>query len=136
MNNRGFKNIFIAGALATGISILSSCKKNVADQPATNPAPTTNNGPSAEYKMKDSVLQLTRDIYLWYQQIPSTFDPQTYATPVEAMTAIRAYSIEPGIATAVDRWSFAIKKTEWDNSSTGHVAQVDAANTDLGMNQV
>jgi carboxyl-terminal processing protease len=84
--------------------------------------------------MKDSVLQLTRDIYLWYDQIPSTFDAQAYATPVETMTAIRTYSIETGFATPVDRWSFAMKKTEWDNTSTGHVQQLAEANADLGMN--
>jgi len=123
MNNLRFKNIVITAGLAASLGILSSCQKNVVDQPAASLAPTSDNSISAEYKMKDSVLQLTRDIYLWYDQIPATFDPQTYATPVETMTAIRKYSIETGLTTAADRWSFAMKKTEWDNSSTGHVQQ-------------
>lgn len=134
LNNLMHKNIIIAGVLATALAILSSCQKNVVDQPATNSTPVTNNGPSAEYKMKDSVLQLTRDIYLWYNQIPSTFDAQSYATPVETMTAIRTYSIESPFTTPVDKWSFAMKKTEWDNSSTGHVQQTAESNADLGMN--
>src|SRR4051812_26381650 len=128
MNKFEFRKIIIAAPLVTGLGILSSCQKNIVDQPAASVASTTNSSTSAEYKMKDSVLQLTRDIYLWYNQIPSTFDPQAYATPVEAMTAIRAYSIETGFTAAVDRWSFAIKKTEWDNSSTGHVQQVAESN--------
>jgi hypothetical protein len=134
LNNLKFKNIVIPVAFATAVGNLVSCQKNVVDQPASNLTAVTNNGPSAEYKMKDSVLQLTRNMYLWYNQIPSSFDPQTFATPVEAMTAIRTYSNEPPATTPVDRWSFAMKKTEWDNSSTGHVQQTAEGNADLGMN--
>ena len=129
-----FKNIIIVAMMTTGLGILSSCKKNPVDPPSSNLPPVTNSGPSEEYKMKDSVLQLTRDIYLWYNQIPTTFDPQTFATPEETMTAIRRYSIDPGFTTAVDRWSFAMKKTEWDNSSTGLVQQTTEGGADLGIN--
>jgi hypothetical protein len=75
------KNVIIVAVLSTVLVIFSSCHKNVVDQPASNLGPVTENDPSEEYKMKDSVMQLTRDIYLWYNQIPATFDPQTYATP-------------------------------------------------------
>jgi hypothetical protein len=43
------------------------------------------------------------------------------------MTAIRNYSTEPGFSTPVDRWSFAAKKSDWDNASSG-ISQ------DFGMN--
>src|SRR4028118_198435 len=129
-----FKNIIIVAMMTTGLGILSSCKKNLVDPPASNLPPVTDSGPSEEYKMKDSVLQLARDIYLWYNQISTTFDPQTFATPEKTMTAIRRYSIEPGFTTPVDRWSFAMKKTEWDNSSTGLVQQTTEGGADLGMN--
>jgi hypothetical protein len=43
------------------------------------------------------------------------------------MTAIRAYSMEPGFSQPVDRWSFGIKQAEWNNVSSG-TAQ------DFGMN--
>jgi carboxyl-terminal processing protease len=134
LNNHHFKNIIVASVLATAFGVLSSCQKTAVDQAAATPTPVTNNGPSAEYKMKDSVLQLTRDIYLWYNQIPSTFDPQSYATPIETMMGIRAYSIESPFTTPVDKWSFAMKKTEWDNSSTGHVQQTAEGIADLGIN--
>lgn len=120
--------------LATGLGILSSCQKTVIDQPAATPTAVTNNSPSAQYKMKDSVLQLTRDIYLWYNQIPSSFDAQSYATPVEAMTTIRTYSIESPFTTPVDKWTFAMKKTEWDNSSTGRIQQTSENKADFGIN--
>ena len=35
------------------------------------------------------------------------------------MEAIRAYSTEPGFTDPVDKWSFAIKQTEWDDVSAG-----------------
>jgi carboxyl-terminal processing protease len=135
-HNFKVKNILIAAGFAMGLGIFSSCQKSVADKPAsfTDTTTVSNSGPSAEYKMKDSALQLTRDIYLWYDQIPSSFDPQTYADPNAIMTAIRPYSIETGYTTAVDRWSFAMKKTEWDNLSRGSIQQTAAGDKDLGMN--
>lgn len=129
-----FKSIIIVAIVTIGLGILSSCKKGVIEQTASNLAPVIDMGPSEEYKMKDSVLQLTRSIYLWYNQIPAAFDPQTFATPNETMTAIRTYSIEPGFTTPVDRWSFAMTKAEWDNSSTGLVQQTGESSADLGLN--
>lgn len=35
------------------------------------------------------------------------------------MEAIRPFSVEPGFSQPVDRWSFAMKKTEWDQQSAG-----------------
>lgn len=60
-----------------------------------------------------------RDIYLWYNQIPSSFNGQNYADPDAIMQALRNYSTEPGFSTPVDKWSFGIKRTEWDNVSSG-----------------
>jgi carboxyl-terminal processing protease len=132
LKNLRFKTS-IPAAIATCLIVLSSCSKSVVDEPASNLTSVTNNS-SAEYKMKDSVLQVTRDLYLWYNQVPSTFDPQKYSTPVETMTAIRAYSGETGFSAPVDRWSFAMKKTEWDNMSSGHVMAVSESKADMGMN--
>ncbi|RYY09611.1 MAG: hypothetical protein EOO04_38135, partial [Chitinophagaceae bacterium] len=70
-------------------------------------------------KIKDTVLGYSQDIYLWFEQIPSTFKPRTYADPNKIMTAIREYSVEPGFSKPVDRWSFAMKKAEWDDVSSG-----------------
>jgi len=98
-----------------------SCKKEKTNG-GGNPPPT-----SGVDKIKDSTVLYSRDIYLWYSQIPSTFNGQTYADPNKIMEAIRAYSIEPGFTQPVDRWSFAVKQTEWDNVSSG-------AAQDFGMN--
>lgn len=85
-------------------------------------------------QLKDSTLYFSRDFYLWYNQIPSNFSLQTYADPNEVMMAIRAYSIEPGYSTAVDRWSYAIKKADWNNLSTGVGLAADASTGDFGLN--
>jgi C-terminal processing protease CtpA/Prc len=103
---------------------LIACKKEDPGQ-QNNPAPTDN--VSAADKLKDSTLIYTKDIYLWNEKIPSTFNARNYADPSAIMTAIRQYAIEPGFTSSVDRWSFAIKQKEWDNVSSGVAG-------DLGLN--
>src|SRR6266480_6805437 len=95
------------------LALLASCKKDKGGS-GTTPTPTP-----VRDKIKDSSILYARDIYLWYNQIPSTFDAQSYADPDKIMQAIRAYSVEPGFTKAVDRWSFGMKKTDWDNLSSG-----------------
>jgi carboxyl-terminal processing protease len=60
-----------------------------------------------------------KDLYLWYNQIPSIFNAQSYADPNAIMEAIRVYSNEPGFSAPVDRWSFGYKQTDWNNVSSG-----------------
>ena len=94
-----------------GLCILISCKKN----DNSNPQPPATGGD----KVKDSAVSYSRDIYLWYSQIPASFNGQSYADPNEIMTAIRSYSMEPGFSQPVDRWSFGVKQQEWNNISSG-----------------
>ncbi len=88
------------------LTIFGSCKKS-------------DNGVSSEDNLKDQVLQKTRDNYLWHDQIPSDFNPRVYSSPESIMTAIQQFSNEPGFIDPVDHYSFAMKKTEWDNISSG-----------------
>lgn len=92
------------------MTFVSSCRKN---DSTGNPAGTS------EDKIKDSVLAISRDVYLWNSQIPSDFNARLYKGPEEIMTAIRQYSTETGFAQPVDHFSFAMKKTEWENLSSG-----------------
>lgn len=108
-------------ALLAGLCFLFACKKNNDQE---NPSPQ----PSAPTdKIKDTTVDYSRDIYLWYSQIPSVFNGQDYDDPDKIMTAIRTYSVEPGFAQPVDRWSFAVKQQEWDDLSSG-------AAKDFGIN--
>lgn len=104
-------------AVLLAVAIFASCKKNS----------NKNGGGNQEDLTKTEVLKETRDNYLWYDQIPDTFNPQSYKGPSEIMDAIREYSKEPGFSDPVDHYSFAIKKTEWDSISQG-------VTTDFGLN--
>lgn len=107
-------------ALVCGLLVLASCKKDVTDNHASEAdAADSTVSESQTNLIKDTVLDDAKDIYLWYKQIPTTFDARSYADPDAIMTAIRQYSIEPGFTDPVDRWSFAVKQQEWDNISSG-----------------
>lgn len=103
-------------ATMAGILVISSCKKDNDLDNGTDPDPQT---VDVADKIKDTVLLYSQDIYLWNTQISSGFNPRTYADPDKVMTAIRAYSQEPGFTQPVDRWSFAVKQSEWDDISAG-----------------
>ncbi len=115
-----FKINRLVPVIIFALSSLIACKKGQ-DIAATTPTPTPT--PVAVTinpdKIKDSVLLYAKNVYLWYNQIPTSFDAKNYDDPDKIITAIRPYSIEPGFSTAVDRWSFAMKKTEWDKLSGG-----------------
>ena len=104
------KHRLLTGSVAL-LSLLTACKKSdTSDSSATG---------NVADSVKDSALADTRDIYLWYNQIPSTFNAKSYDGLDAIMTAIRQYSTEPGFSAPVDRWSFAVKKSEWDDVSSG-----------------
>lgn len=98
-------------SLLLGLGLFSACKKDDVSEPE---APATDAA-----SLKDSVLAYSKDIYLWYNQIPSSFNARSYEDAGKIMTAIRQYSQEPGFTQPVDRWSFAIPKGEWDDISAG-----------------
>ncbi|HEU4472602.1 MAG TPA: S41 family peptidase [Flavisolibacter sp.] len=107
-------------ATLVAMIVASSCKKNdVADGLAPTPAGPPPAAGNLTDALKDSALAYSRDIYLWYNQIPASFDARSYDDLGKIMTAIRQYSTEPGFTGPVDRWSFAVKQQEWDNVSAG-----------------
>ena len=110
-----FKTKRFLTAFLPMLALLQACKKNDLSN-NLNPSPTSGSSASA---IKDSAVSYSRDIYLWYNQIPANFNAQTYEDPNAVMEGIRQYSNEPGFSTPVDKWSFAMKKTEWDNLSNG-----------------
>ena len=106
-------NAFFPAIMFALISFIG-CKKtqDVPAKPIPTPTPIPVAVTTDPEKIKDSALLYSKDLYLWYNQIPSTFDARSNADPIAIMTGIRQYSIEPGFSAAVDRWSFAMKKTE------------------------
>jgi C-terminal processing protease CtpA/Prc len=94
----------------------ASCKKERIDVAADEPIEIV---PPASVSANDSAILFTRDLYLWYKQLPQSFNQKIYADPSKMMEAIRQYSVEPGFSAPVDHWSFAMKKDEWDGVSSG-----------------
>jgi hypothetical protein len=102
---------------AIALGTLSACKKDDLKSDLTSsPDPGTS---TVADRLKDSALAFSKDIYLWYTQIPASFNARSYAELDKLMIGLRQYSTEPGFTQPVDRWSFAIKQTEWDNISSG-----------------
>jgi carboxyl-terminal processing protease len=106
-----FVNKYV-GVAAAALLIFVSCKKEI-NEVTTEPAATTTDA------IKDTALSYSRDIYLWYNQVPGSFNARSYADPDKMMTALRQYSLEPGFTGPADRWSFAMKQKEWDDVSSG-----------------
>lgn len=105
--------------LIAGIGSFTACKKKDTTETTTPPPVDTIPVVSASDKVKDTVVLYSQEAYLWYTQIPSTFNGRNYADPNAIMEAIRQYSQEPGFTTPVDRFSFAATKADWDNVSSG-----------------
>ena len=112
---------------------LFSCKKDMKQEITSNisPTPPPNPTPVGNSQVNDVAFQKTQDYYLWNNQLPATLNTSSYADPIGVMTAIRQFSIEPGYTTPVDRWSFAMKKTEW-NLYSGGMSSVSSSTSAAG----
>jgi hypothetical protein len=106
------KTIVAGAVIFIGLSVVS-CRKN-------------HDVVSSEVK-NDTAANYAREIYLWYNNIPGTFDAHNFSDPNAVMQGIRAFSEEPGFSMPVDRWSFAMLKRDWENLSSG-------IGGDFGMN--
>lgn len=103
------KNIALFFLSAVVLSVFGCKKESTGSGNATN----------AENRVKDTAWRYAKDLYLWYDHLPSVFNARSYADPDAIMKALRPYSTEPSFTDPVDRWSFAMKKSEWDNVSSG-----------------
>jgi len=109
-----FKFVWLLSMLPLYLTIGTSCKKT-----AASPGNTPVDSSVAMSHALDTALSVSRDFYLWYQDIPSTFNAQSYSDPNALMVALRAYSDEPGYSAPVDKWSFGVLKTDWNQLSGG-----------------
>ena len=120
VKNKIFLQIFVTITISV---FLFSCKKDIKQDVASNISPVTSPtnpiGAGNPTQVNDVAFQKTQDYYLWNNQLPAAFNTSSYADPIGVMTAIRQYSIEPGFVSPVDKWSFAMKKTEWNLYSGG-----------------
>ncbi len=126
-HQRNFLLSFIITAL-----LFASCKKD-SKEFISNTTPTA--APSASEagtaQLNQTAFIKSQDFYLWNTQLPGSFNGASYGDPAAVMTSIRQYSNEPGFSGPVDRWSFAMRKTEWDQLSGG-MSSVSAATSSAG----
>ncbi|RYY85805.1 MAG: hypothetical protein EOO15_16095 [Chitinophagaceae bacterium] len=101
--------------LAAGL--LFSCKKT--DLPANNLSPASPGAAPVSANYRDTAAAIAREVYLWNEQIPGSFNGNSFNDINSMMTSLRQYSTESGFAGPVDRWSFAVPRSEWDNVSSG-----------------
>jgi carboxyl-terminal processing protease len=106
-------NLWIA---LIAMAAIASCKKEKSSSVVTPPTDSTR---IPDDKIKDTAISFSRDIYLWNTQIPDTFKTQDYNDPNAIMVGIRKYSKETGFTDPVDHYSFAAKKADWNNISSG-----------------
>jgi carboxyl-terminal processing protease len=112
------RNFFILLVISAG-SFITSCKKtDVTNTTSTPPSPVGTDSTLTGNALRDSTIAYAKDLYLWYNQIPADFGMQLQS-PDAIMEALHSYSMEPGFSTPVDRWSFGIKKVDWDNMTAG-----------------
>lgn len=76
-----------------------------------------NNRNKVARAIMDTSWAYTQEVYLWYKSLPSDIGLNNFTDPNDLMEGIRKYSIEPGFSEPVDRWSFALKKDEWNDIS-------------------
>ncbi len=122
--------------------LIASCKKgndlmvNSSAAPASPVSPAAPGAPTGTgmAQLNQAAFQKTQNYYLWNNQLPATLNFGSYPDPVAIMTGIRQYSTEAGFTGPADRWSFAMKKTEWDLISTGYSSVSSSSSAgDLGI---
>ncbi|MDF7819798.1 S41 family peptidase [Runella sp. MFBS21] len=98
---------FTVGSLIAFALMVVSCKQNdPAPQNTTPTTTTTTTTTSAD--IRDSLWAYMQDVYLWYDKLPSNFNPRSYATPESEMDALRAYQ-------PLDQWSFVEKASSFNS---------------------
>lgn len=94
----------IASLIAFCIALFS-CKQNDVD-PTTSSTTTPVSSNTAD--IRDSLWLYMQDVYLWYDKLPTTFNPRSYADPESEMDALRAYQL-------LDQWSFVEKASTFNS---------------------
>ncbi len=102
------------------IFIITSCKKNSDSimSPLVAPVTNTSSTPTTA-QLRDSAVAISKNFYLWNELIPSSFSGNAFTDYSTMMTSLRNYSVEPGFSQPVDKWSFAMLKSEWNQMSGG-----------------
>lgn len=94
----------IVGLVAFG-GLAVSCKQNDLNPQTSTTIPSTG---LATADIRDSLWAYMQDVYLWYDKLPTTFNPRNYSSPESEMNALRAYQ-------PLDQWSFVEKAADFNS---------------------
>jgi C-terminal processing protease CtpA/Prc len=94
---KGLTLLTCLGLIWTFGFTLSSCSKDDDPKPVVF---TKEQGWSKE------IYANMKEIYLWNDALPATFDPTKYATPEDALKYLIGLKIDPSTNNAIDRYSF------------------------------
>ncbi|MFB5944322.1 S41 family peptidase [Albibacterium profundi] len=83
-------------------SFLSSCSKT--ETPRVLPKPVREN--TKEARLKELVYTNTYDMYLWQDQLPTSFPTEDYRRAEDVLEALTEYSRDPVTHVKLDRFSF------------------------------
>lgn len=97
---------------------LSSCSKD--DDPKPKPVVLTK-----EQGWSKEIYNNMKEIYLWNDALPATFDPTKYATPEDALDYLIGLKIDPATNSAIDRYSFLDKIGNLSGEINGGTASGD-----------
>lgn len=96
---------FAIAALVAFSVLAVSCKQNDPDPQSSTTTPTTT---TTTADIRDSLWAYMQDVYLWYDKLPTNFNPRNYSSPETEMDALRAYQ-------PLDQWSFVEKAADFNS---------------------
>lgn len=108
------------GLLGVFGSIFTSCSKDNDPTPVVKPVVLTK-----EQGWSKAVYENMKEIYLWNDALPATFDATKYATPEDALDYLTALKINPATSKPIDHYSFLDKIGNLSGEIGGGVASGD-----------
>lgn len=85
-------------------SLFISCNKS--DDPVVEKPVVEETKLTKEQGWSKQIHEAMREIYLWNDALPATFDPKKYATPEDALDYLIGLKIDPSTSKPIDRYSF------------------------------
>ena len=91
---------YLGLVISYGLTVQSCSKK---DDPQPEPKSVVI---TKEQGWSKEIYDNMKEIYLWKDALPATFDPTRYATPEDALDYLKGIKLDPNTGKAIDRYSF------------------------------
>ena len=91
----------LLGFIGVIMTTLTSCHKDDDKTPVEKPVDLTK-----EQKWSEAIYKNMKEIYLWDDALPTTFDPTKYSTPEKTLDYLTSLKINPATSQPIDHYSF------------------------------